>query len=164
MNNPLATIKVKGLEPMVFQLYLDTYDSTGNFVELARDKYYDGLEFFNHQEDFIQTGCKNNNGTSHLDYTIRGEFATNGFINKHKHHFGSLGFVRSLNRDSASAQIYISFAENYFFDDNFSVFGDIVLGREQLERLHLEKRRWTIESIRIDDRGEELPKVVKIKI
>ncbi len=162
MINPLATIKIEGLKPIVFQLYLDTYDSTGNFVELARKKYYDGLEFFNHQENFIQTGCINNDGTSHLDYSIRGEFATNGFINIHKHKFGSLGFVRSLNRDSASGQFYISFGDNYFFDNNFAVFGDIVLGQEELKKLQSEKRKWKIETIEIDDRGEDIPRVIKI--
>lgn len=164
MFNPIAQIKIHGLEEMRFELYRDTYDSTGNFIELAQNGFYDGLELFNFEKDrFIQTGCSNNDGSSVLQYSIRGAFSRNGFINNHKHQFGSLGYARTLHRDSAGSQIYFSLGENKELDGTFAVFRNIIYGEEQLELLNQEtEQRWIIESITINDRGEEVPKSIKI--
>ncbi len=161
MFNPVAIITIKDLGEMRFELYRDIFDSTGNFIELANQKYYDNTKLFNLQQElFIQGGL----GSQHeLNYTIRGEFARNGFINIHKHRFGSLAYVRSLNLDSAQSKFYISLAENPAYDDNFAVFGDIIYGQELLTQINEQaEKKWIIEAIRINDRGEEVPKCQKI--
>ncbi len=165
MFNPIAQIKIKDLGELRFELYRDVFDSTGNFIELANKGYYDGLYFFNHIPDlFIQSGCLNNDGTSKIDYTIRGEFATNGFINKHNHQFGSIGMVRSIERNSAGAQFYISLTENSKLDDNYAVFGDLISGGEILNEINISpEKKWEIERITINDRGDEVPIAIKIE-
>ncbi len=164
MNNPIAAIKVHGLDEMRFELYPDIYDSTGNFIELANKGYYNGLEFFNLEKDgFVQTGCTNNDGSSYLNYSIRGEFSRNGFINNYKHKFGSIGYARTLNRDSAGGQIYFSLNENSKFDSNFAIFGNIVYGHEQLQKINESvDKTWKIDTITINDRGVLVPKCIKI--
>ena len=47
-----------------------------NFVELAKDGFYDGLTFHRNIEDFmIQGGDPNGNGTGGSKHTIKGEFS-----------------------------------------------------------------------------------------
>ena len=56
--------------------------SAANFVELARDGFYDGLTFHRIIEGFMmQGGCPLGNGTGNPGYSIKGEFAANGVEN-----------------------------------------------------------------------------------
>ena len=95
----------------------------GNFVELARKGFYDGLKFHRHVPGFvIQGGCPNTRdltpeevvkkagnpfaglGTGGPGYSIKEEFSTNP---NNKHLDGSLAMARSQDPNSAGSQFYL---------------------------------------------------------
>ena len=93
----------------------------GNFVELARKGFYDGLKFHRHVPGFvIQGGCPNTRdltpeevvkkagnpfaglGTGGPGYSIKEEFSTNP---NNKHLDGSLAMARSQDPNSAGLAV-----------------------------------------------------------
>ena len=57
--------------------------SVYNFIDLCNHNYYDGLIFHRVIPGFmIQGGCPNGTGMGGPGYSIRGEFAGNGWIHK----------------------------------------------------------------------------------
>lgn len=112
----------------------------GNFVELARKGFYNGLKFHRHEPHFvIQGGCPHTRdltpeqvgagggypppGTGGPGYSIKGEWK----VNPHnKHQDGTLAMARSGDPDSAGSQFYFCLGPQSFLDSNYTVFGDPV--------------------------------------
>ncbi len=137
MNNPIATITIEGFGEMTYELFLDTPNSTANFVSLANQKFYDGLKLHRIIPDFVaQGGCPQGIGTGGPGYTIDGEFPSNGFDNPHSHVKGSLAWARSMARNSAGSQFYMTLADTSFLDQDYAVFGKIITGEEVLDKLN----------------------------
>ena len=55
----------------------------------------------------IQGGCPNGNGMGGPGYSIKGEFAQNGFSNDLKHTEGVLSMARAMHPNSAGSQFFI---------------------------------------------------------
>ena len=111
----------------------------GNFVELARKGFYDGLKFHRHVPGFvIQGGCPNTRdltpeevvkkagnpfaglGTGGPGYTIKGEFSDNGFENDLKHTRGVISMARSQSYDSAGSQFFIMHEDAPHLDGQYA--------------------------------------------
>ncbi len=171
MSMPIATIKLENLGEMKFELFLDTPISTANFISLAESGFYNGLTFHRVIPGFVaQGGCPTGTGTGGPGYTIDGEFASNGFENPHKHEAGVLSWARSMARNSAGSQFFVTLAPTPFLDGDYAVFGQIVSGHEFLE--HFEgigtnsgrpTEIVTISSVEIDRNGCEIPELVKVE-
>lgn len=107
-----------------------------NFVNLANQKFYDGLTFHRIITDFmIQGGDPLGNGTGGSDKNIKGEFAANGYNNPLKHTRGAISMARSTLPDSASSQFFIVHKDSEFLDGNYAVFGYVTEGIEIVDKI-----------------------------
>ena len=103
MKNPVVTIEMENGKKIVAELYPEKAPNTvNNFLSLVKSGFYDGLTFHRVIKDFmIQGGDPAGTGTGGPGYTIRGEFALNGFKqNDIKHLRGVLSMARTMMPDS----------------------------------------------------------------
>ncbi len=137
-NYPIATITMKDGGVMKLELYPDVAPNTvKNFISLANAGFYDGLIFHRIIAGFmIQGGCYNAEGMpNELDYSIKGEFASNGFANDLKHTRGVISMARTQVRDSASSQFFIMHADAPHLDGEYAAFGMLLEGFEVLDSI-----------------------------
>ncbi len=170
MANPIATIKIKDIGTMTYELFMDVPNSTANFVSLATSGFYNGLSLHRIIPDFVaQGGCPEGSGMGGPGYSIDGEFPSNNFDNPHSHVKGSLAWARSMARNSAGSQFYMTLADTSFLDNDYAVFGKILTGEDVLDTLNtFGTQRGTptqavfIEEVTIDLNGANVPDVVKV--
>jgi peptidyl-prolyl cis-trans isomerase B (cyclophilin B) len=114
-----------------FEFYPEDAPKTvENFVTLAKKGFYNGLNFHRVVPDFVvQGGCPKGNGTGGPGYMIKAEF------NKQKHVRGTLAMARSQSSDSAGSQFYICYGATPHLDGQYTVFGHVVSGMEQVDRI-----------------------------
>ena len=132
-----AVIDVKDYGTIELELDADTAPITvTNFVELAKDGFYDGLTFHRNIEDFmIQGGDPNGNGTGGSKHTIKGEFSANGVENNIKHERGVISMARSQDYNSASSQFFIMYEKASHLDGQYAAFGKVVEGMDVVDKL-----------------------------
>jgi len=108
----------------------DAPKTVENFVTLAKKGFYDGLNFHRVVPDFVvQGGCPKGDGTGGPGYQVKAEF------NKNKHVRGSVAMARSQHPDSAGSQFYICYGATPHLDNNYTVFGKVVSGMEEADRI-----------------------------
>ena len=109
MSNPVITITMENGDVMKGELYPEIAPNTvNNFISLANKHFYDGKIFHRVIPGFmIQGGCPEGTGMGGPGYSIRGEFAQNGFANDLKHTPGVLSMARAMHPDSAGSQFFI---------------------------------------------------------
>lgn len=125
----------------------------GNFVELARKGFYDGLKFHRYVENFvIQGGDPNTRGITRDDvvhmagsgrsmlgtggpgYSIKEEYTSNP---NNSHIDGALAMARSANPNSAGSQFYFCLGPQHFLDPNYTVFGETIEGLDVEKQLRV---------------------------
>ena len=108
----------------------DAPKTVESFVTLAKKGFYDGLNFHRVVPDFVvQGGCPKGDGTGGPGYQVKAEF------NKNKHVRGSVAMARSQPPDSAGSQFYICYGATPHLDNNYTVFGKVVSGMEEVDRI-----------------------------
>jgi peptidyl-prolyl cis-trans isomerase B (cyclophilin B) len=106
--------------------------TTGNFVELADKKFYDGLKFHRVEPGFvIQGGCPYGTGTGGSGKNIPLEVSPNL---KHGE-AGAVAMARSSDPNSASSQFYITLGPAGFLDGNYAVFGRVTDGLDVVKSI-----------------------------
>lgn len=87
MSNPIVTFEMENGKTIKAELYPEIAPNTvNNFLSLVNKGYYDGLTFHRVIYGFmIQGGCPEGTGMGGPGYSIKGEFAVNGFENNLKH-------------------------------------------------------------------------------
>ena len=95
MSNPVITITMENGDVMKGELYPEIAPNTvNNFISLANKHFYDGKIFHRVIPGFmIQGGCPEGTGMGGPGYSIKGEFAQNGFANDLKHTPGVLSWM-----------------------------------------------------------------------
>ena len=117
----------------------DAPKTVENFVTLARKGFYNGLSFHRVVPDFVvQGGCPKGDGTGGPGYQVKAEF------NKQKHVRGSVAMARSQHPDSAGSQFYITYGATPHLDNNYTVFGKVVAGMEEVDRIKQGDRMTTV--------------------
>ena len=98
MANPIVTFTMENGDVMKAELYPEIAPtSVNNFVNLVQKGFYDGLIFHRVIAGFmIQGGDPEGTGMGGPGYSIKGEFASNGFKNDLKHTRGVLSMARSI--------------------------------------------------------------------
>lgn len=134
-QNPIVTITMKNGDVIKAELYPEIAPtSVNNFISLINKKFYDGLIFHRVIKGFmIQGGCPDGTGMGGPGYSIRGEFAMNGFENSLKHTEGVLSMARAQHPDSAGSQFFIMHADNDYLDGDYAAFGLVLGGIETVD-------------------------------
>lgn len=126
--NPIATIHLTNGKSMRFELFLqDAPNTVANFVELARDGFYDGLSFFRVVPGaLVQAGSPNNSLIGGAEHTIQGEFSENGIANSIAHTRGTISMSRQSGFDTASSQFFIMQGTYPEYNGQYAAFGRAV--------------------------------------
>ena len=139
MNKVYATITMDDGGVIKLELYPDLApQSVRNFCYLARRGFYDGLTFHRIIYGFmIQGGDPQGNGSGGPGYTIKGEFASNGFENDLKHTRGVISWARRSDpyKDSAGSQFFIMHQDAPHLDGSYAAFGRVIEGMDVVDRI-----------------------------
>mgnify|MGYP004461050777 FL=1 len=132
-----VTIDVKDYGTISLELDADTAPiSVTNFINLAKDGFYDGLTFHRIISGFmIQGGDPKGNGTGGSDQTIKGEFSENGVENDISHVRGTISMARANDPDSASSQFFIVHEDSTFLDGQYAAFGHVTDGMDVVDAI-----------------------------
>lgn len=107
-----------------------------NFVNLAKNGFYDGLIFHRVIKDFmIQGGDPEGTGMGGSDTKIKGEFSQNGWNNPISHKRGVISMARSRSMDSASSQFFICHADSTYLDGQYAAFGKVTEGMDVVDEI-----------------------------
>ena len=149
MENICIRIIMENGKEMEAELYPDVAPRTvANFVELIKEKFFDGIIFHRVIRGFmIQGGDPTGTGMGGSKKTIPGEFLANGFVNELKHERGVLSMARTNDPNSASSQFFIMHEDAPHLDGHYAAFGKITKGIEVVDE---------IASVRTDFRDKPL--------
>ncbi|WP_034332264.1 peptidylprolyl isomerase [Bacillus sp. J37] len=136
-ENPLATITMENGDVIKVELYPNVAPNTvSNFITLANSGFYDGLIFHRVIPGFmIQGGDPEGTGMGGPDYSIKGEFSSNGFENNVKHERGVISMARAQDPNSAGSQFFIMVADSSNLDGDYAAFGKVTEGMEAVDKI-----------------------------
>ncbi|MEY9977456.1 peptidylprolyl isomerase [Lysinibacillus sp. RC79] len=172
-ENPIVTITMNNDEKIVIELEPSTAPNTvANFISLVKKGFYDGLIFHRVVPDFmIQGGDPSGNGTGGPDYSIEGEFSSNGFKNDLKHERGVISMARSQDLNSAGSQFFIMVKDTSQLDGDYAAFGKVIEGMEIVDAIAAAERDGAdkplkdqqMKKVEVDTKGFDYPapKVLK---
>ena len=131
-QNPIVTIEMESGGKITAELYPQVAPNTvNNFIALVKAGFYDGLIFHRVIPGFmIQGGDPDGRGTGGPGWSIKGEFAGNGFPNDLKHTRGVLSMARSMMPNSAGSQFFIMVEDAPHLDGQYASFGKVTQGME----------------------------------
>ncbi|KUL94814.1 MULTISPECIES: peptidylprolyl isomerase [unclassified Bosea (in: a-proteobacteria)] len=98
---------------------------------LAREGFYDGIVFHRVIDGFMaQVGCPHGTGTGGSSYPdLKAEF------NAEPHVRGICSMARAQNPNSANSQFFIVFDDARFLDKQYTVWGQVVEGMENVDKI-----------------------------
>ena len=171
MANPIVTIIMENGDVMKAELYPEIAPNTvNNFISLIQKGFYNGLTFHRVIPGFmIQGGCPEGTGTGGPGYSIRGEFAQNGFRNDLAHTEGVLSMARAMHPDSAGSQFFIMHKAAPHLDGAYAAFGKITEGMDVVDKIasvptdfrDCPKTAQKIASMTVDTQGCDYPEPEK---
>lgn len=140
--NPIVTIKMQNGGCIKVELYPEIAPNTvKNFISLVEKGFYDNLIFHRVIPNFmIQGGCPERTGMGGPGYSIKGEFASNGFKNELNHNRGVISMARAMPKDSAGSQFFIMVADAPHLDGQYASFGKVIEGMEVADKIVSENR------------------------
>ncbi len=138
-QNPIVTFTMESGKTFKAELYPDIApQSVNNFISLIKKGFYDGLIFHRVIPGFmIQGGDPEGTGMGGPGYSIKGEFASNGFKNDLKHTKGVLSMARSMMPNSAGSQFFIMHETSPDLDGDYAAFGKITEGQDVVDSIAL---------------------------
>jgi len=127
---------------IVIRLFDDMPVTTGNFKELIKKGFYDGIIFHRVIPGFmIQGGCPEGTGTGGPGYNIKDEF-----VKGHSNVRGTISMANTGRPNSGGSQFFINLVDNKYLDwDNprtpsaHPVFGEVAEGMDVVDRIGNEK-------------------------
>lgn len=103
--------------------------TVARFVRLSRAGYYNGLTFHRVEPGFVIQG----GSPAATEYVGDGPFMRDELAAR-SHTRGTLG-ISTRGRDTGDAQIFVNLMDNFRLDHDYTVFGEIVRGRDVAERV-----------------------------
>ena len=136
-QNPIVTFTMENGDVMKAELYPEIAPvSVNNFISLIQKHFYDGLIFHRVIKGFmIQGGDPEGSGMGGPGYSIRGEFAQNGFPNDLKHTPGVHSMARSMHPDSAGSQFFLMHKTSPHLDGAYAAFGKVIEGLDVVDKI-----------------------------
>ncbi|MCQ2387148.1 MAG: peptidylprolyl isomerase [Clostridia bacterium] len=172
MANPIVKIEMENGKIIKCELYPEFAPNTvNNFVSLVKKGFYNGLIFHRVISGFmIQGGCPDGNGMGGPNYSIKGEFSSNGFANKLKHTRGVLSMARAYNPNSAGSQFFIMHEDAPHLDGEYASFGKVIEGLEVVDEIancdtdynDRPLKKQVMKTVTVDTFGEEYPEPEKM--
>lgn len=172
MANPIVTFTMENDDVMKAELYPEIAPtSVNNFVNLVQKGFYDGLIFHRVIAGFmIQGGDPEGTGMGGPGYSIKGEFASNGFKNDLKHTRGVLSMARSMRPDSAGSQFFIMHQNAPHLDGDYAAFGKLIEGEDVLDKIagvdtdysDRPRKPQVMKTVTVETFGEEYPEPEKL--
>ncbi len=170
-QNPIVTITMEDGGIMKAELYPDIAPNTvNNYISLIKKGYYDGLIFHRVINGFmLQGGDPTGTGMGGPGYSIKGEFASNGFKNDLKHTPGVLSMARSMMPNSAGSQFFIMHKTSPHLDGDYAAFGKVIEGMEVVNAIAETKTDYSdrpvndqkIKTMTVDTFGVDYPEPEK---
>ncbi len=171
-QNPIVTFVMENGDTFKAELYPDIApQSVNNFISLIKKGFYDGLIFHRVIPGFmIQGGDPEGTGMGGPGYSIKGEFASNGFKNDLKHTKGVLSMARSMMPDSAGSQFFILHETSPHLDGDYAAFGKITEGQDVVDGIALTQTGFqdrpvdpqVMKTVTVETFGVEYPEPEKI--
>ena len=98
--------------------------------ELVRQGFYDGIVFHRVIDGFMaQTGCPHGTGTGGSGQKLKAEF------NDEPHVRGTVSMARAQDPNSGDSQFFICFADATFLDKQYTAWGNVVEGMENVDKI-----------------------------
>lgn len=131
MANPTVTIETNH-GTIVAEMFSDAAPHTaGNFIELAKKGYYDGLIFHRVIDGFmIQGGCPDGRGTGGPGYNIDDEFGP-GLA----HTAPGIFSMANAGPNTGGSQFFITLAATPWLDGKHAIFGKVTDGMDVVEAI-----------------------------
>ena len=112
--------------------------TTGNFVKLCKEGFYDGVIFHRVIDGFmIQGGDPTGTGTGGPGYTIEDEFGKG-----HSNRRGTISMANTCRPHSGGSQFFINTVDNTYLDKEdprtpyaHPVFGEVVAGMDVVDKI-----------------------------
>lgn len=171
-KNPIITFEINNGKKIVAELYPNVAPNTvNNFISLVSKGFYDGICFHRVIEGFmIQGGDPLGNGTGGPGYSIKGEFASNGFKNDLKHSRGVLSMARAMNPNSAGSQFFIMHEDAPYLDGQYASFGKVIEGIEVVDEIATTKTDYSdrpyddviMKKVTVETFGKEYSEPIKV--
>ena len=172
-ENPIVTITMENDEKIVIELEPKTAPNTvANFISLVKARYYDGLIFHRVIPGFmVQGGDPDGTGMGGPDYSIKGEFSSNGFENSMTHERGVLSMARTEQPDSAGSQFFIMVEEAKHLDGDYAAFGKVIEGMDIVDKIATVERDGSdkpledqkMKKVEVDTKGFDYPEPTILK-
>lgn len=136
-KNPVVTFEMSNGKVFKAELYPDVAPNTvNNFISLINRGFYDGVIFHRVIKGFmIQGGDPDGTGMGGPDYSIKGEFSSNGFKNDLRHKAGVLSMARTNMPDSAGSQFFVMHKDSPHLDGDYAAFGKVTEGMEVVNEI-----------------------------
>ncbi len=171
-QNPIVTITMENGDVIKLELYPEIAPtSVNNFISLVKKNFYDGLIFHRVIRGFmIQGGCPDGTGMGGPGYSIKGEFAQNGFKNDLKHTEGVLSMARSMAPNSAGSQFFIMHKNSPHLDGSYAAFGKVIEGMDVVNKIAETVTDWNdrplqkqmMKTVTVDTFGVDYPEPEKL--
>jgi cyclophilin family peptidyl-prolyl cis-trans isomerase len=99
---------------------------------LAREGFYDGIVFHRVIDGFMaQCGCPHGTGTGGSKHpNLPAEFSAEPHVR------GICSMARTSNPNSANSQFFICFDDARFLDKQYTVWGQVVEGMENMDKIN----------------------------
>ncbi len=118
--------------PVVIEMRPDLAPGhVAHIKKLVGEKFYDGVVFHRVIDGFMaQTGCPHGTGTGGSKYpNLKAEF------NAEPHVRGVVSMARAQDPNSANSQFFICFSDARFLDKQYTVWGKVVSGMENVDKM-----------------------------
>jgi len=131
MANPTVTIETNH-GTITAEMFVDKAPKTaGNFIELAKKGYFDGIIFHRVIDGFmIQGGDPTGTGRGGPGYTIKDEFAP-GLAHTHPGIFS----MANAGPNSGGSQFFITLAATPWLDGKHAIFGKVTAGLDVVKTI-----------------------------
>lgn len=136
-GNPVAVIKTNVGE-IKFELFVkDAPETVANFINLSREKFYDGIRFHRVIKGFmIQGGDPNSKDDNWLDDGVGGPgYAFKDEINFHKIIRGVLAMANAGPNTNGSQFFIVTAPSAPWLDGRHTVFGKVIEGMDAVDKI-----------------------------